>query len=105
VNSSAAKGLVSASTISLFEIARLVRRGRLELGVDLASRFDALQLLPDIKLEPVSSDIARLAGEFAEPFPGDPADRLIAATAIVTKAKLVAADQKIRQVSVVETIW
>jgi len=105
VNSSAAKGQVSVSTISLFEIATLVRSGRLKLGVDLASWFDALQLLPDIKMEPVSSDIARVAGEFEEPFPGDPADRLIAATAIVTKAKLVTADQKIRQVSVVETIW
>ena len=74
--------------------------------VALESRRGRLSsILPGIKMKPVSSDIARLAGELAEPFPGDPADRLIAATAIVTKAKLVAADQKIRQVSVVETIW
>ena len=69
VNSSAARGEVSASTISLFEITTLVRRGRLKLGVDLASWFDALQLIPEIKIEPVSSDIARTAGEFDERFP------------------------------------
>lgn len=105
VNSSAAKGEVRASTISLFEIATLVRRGRLELGVDVASWFDALQLIPDLTMEPVTPDVARIAGEFQEPFPGDPADRLIAATAMVTKSKLVTADRRIRQVSMVETVW
>jgi hypothetical protein len=38
-------------------------------------------------------------------FPKDPADRLIAATAIVEGVPLVTADERIRQAKVVQAIW
>jgi PIN domain nuclease of toxin-antitoxin system len=40
-----------------------------------------------------------------EGFPKDPADRLIAATAMAEGAALVTADERIRQAKVVQTIW
>jgi len=43
--------------------------------------------------------------ELPSSFPKDPADRLIAATAMVEGAPLVTADEQIRQAKVVQTIW
>ena len=55
--------------------------------------------------EPVSAGIAELAGSFDEAFPGDPADRIIAATAIVLGLKLVTADARLRRESRVQAVW
>ena len=105
VKASAAKAEVVVSTISLFEIATLVRRRRLVLTLSFSSWVAALRSMSEINLQPVSPEIALAAGDFDEPFPGDPADRLIAATALVAGAKLVTADEKLRSVSMIETVW
>ena len=54
---------------------------------------------------PITIEIARLAGAFDPNFLGDPADRLVAATTIVFRARLVTADLRIRAAEVVETVW
>jgi PIN domain nuclease of toxin-antitoxin system len=51
----------------------------------------------------ITPDIAATAA--ALPIHGDPADRLIVATAIVHRAPLVTKDQRIRAAGVVETLW
>lgn len=99
------KGPVSASTISVFEIATAVRRGRLDLAIPLEQWLADLRLLPELSLEPVSADIAHLAGAFEGTVPGDPADRIIVATAIKLQARLITADDRLRQVHKVETVW
>jgi PIN domain nuclease of toxin-antitoxin system len=38
-------------------------------------------------------------------FPGDPADRLIVATALIEGATLVTRDGRIRRSALVETVW
>lgn len=67
------------SAISALEIAAVVRRGRLDLGMPVEQRFADLDLLPEVRLHPVSAAIARPAGSFDISAPGDPADRLIGA--------------------------
>lgn len=94
-----------ASAISVFEIATLVRRGRLTFGVPLEQWLNDVRLLPELRVESVSGDIAQLAGTFEEPMPGDPADRIIVATAIKLQAKLVTADDHLRKSRLVETVW
>lgn len=96
---------LAASAISALEIATAVRRGRLELGLPLEQWFADLALLPELKLEPVTAEIARVAGSFDESVPGDPADRIIAATAIALGAKLVTADKRLRAVPRLRTVW
>ena len=96
---------VVASTISIFEIATLVRRERLRLNVDLDRWLAAVQAIPDLRFAPITSEIARLAAAFDANFPGDPADRLVAATTKVFGARLVTADRRIRAEKVVETVW
>lgn len=99
------RGPVVASTISIFEIATAVRRERLQFRVSLDRWLKDLRALPDLRLEPVGADIAQLAGALEPSLPGDPADRIIVATAIDLKAKLVTADARLRQSRRVETVW
>lgn len=98
-------GQVIASAISIFEIATAVRRRRLDLASPIDQWLEDLLKLPELRLEPVSPAIAQLAGQFAEPVPGDPADRLIAATALVLKSKVVSADERLRKSPHVAAIW
>jgi PIN domain nuclease of toxin-antitoxin system len=99
------RGPAIASAISIFEIATAVRRGRLRLGMALEQWLGDLRTLPELRLEPVTADIAQLAGGLEPSLPGDPADRIIVATALDLKAKLVTADARLRQSHRVETVW
>ncbi len=93
------------STISVLEITTAVRRGRLELGSSLELWLADLRTLPELQFQPVSAEIAELAGSFDEATPGDPADRIIVATAVALRAKLVTADKRLRASPQVATVW
>jgi PIN domain nuclease of toxin-antitoxin system len=54
---------------------------------------------------PVTPAIAAIAAGFSGAFPGDPGDRLIAATAIAHGLTLVTADTALRESRQVRTIW
>jgi PIN domain nuclease of toxin-antitoxin system len=99
------EGAVIVSTISVFEIATAVRRGRLELGAPLAQWIADIRVLPELRFEPITLEIAWLAASFPDPIPGDPADRIIAATARSLNLKLVTADDTLRRSPHVETVW
>ena len=94
-----------ASTISVLEIVTAVRRGRLELGSPLDQWLADLRALPELQFQPVSGEIAELAGGFDDATPGDPADRIIVATALTLGAKLVTADERLRESPRVLTVW
>lgn len=96
---------VLASTISVFEISTAVRRGRLSLVVPFDQWLSDLSLLPELQFQPLTLDIARMAGNFDDAVPGDPADRIIAATALSLGAKLVTADARLRRVPHLQTVW
>lgn len=98
-------GPVAASAISVFEIATAARRGRLDLGFPVSEWFAQLHRIAELRIEPVGAHVAQLAGDFPEPVPGDPADRIIVATAVALRAKLVTADAKLRKLPQVESIW
>ena len=93
------------STISVLEIATAVRRGRLELELPVDQWLADLRALPELEFQPVSAEIAELAGSFDEATPGDPADRIIVATALTLRAKLVTADERLRASPRVVTVW
>ncbi|MBL8529397.1 MAG: type II toxin-antitoxin system VapC family toxin [Burkholderiales bacterium] len=100
-----AAGEIVASTISVLEIATAVRRGRLQFNVPLDQWLADARSIPELRLEPVSADIAALAGSLPEPMHGDPADRIIAATATALGAALVTADDRLRTLPGLRTIW
>jgi len=98
-------GEIVASTISLLEIATAVRRGRLQFNVPVDQWLADARSIPELRLESVSADIAAVAGSLPEPMHGDPADRIIAATATTLGAALVTADDRLRTLPGLRTIW
>jgi len=98
-------GPVHVSSISLFEIATALRRGRLEVAVAPDQLLSDLRALTEISFEPVTADVAEAAGRLGAEFPGDPADRLIVSTASALGASLVSADDRLRRTPVVSVIW
>lgn len=84
---------VAVSAISFWEAAMLVDRGRIALPVDV-HRWCSDLLMAGIKEIPVDGQIAVLAVSL-QGLHKDPADRLIIATAVVHRAALVTADERI----------
>jgi PIN domain nuclease of toxin-antitoxin system len=98
------EGALACADISLWEIAMLIRKGRLDPGTDGAT-FCRLALdARGVRVLPITPEIAVESTRLDLP-QGDPADRLIAATAIAHGAVLLTADQSLRASPVVETLW
>jgi PIN domain nuclease of toxin-antitoxin system len=96
---------VCVPAICCLEVATGVARGRIELDrAPLDWLRDALAQ-PRVELLPITPAIAVKAAELPADFPGDPADRLITATAILESALLVTRDGRIREFTGVRTVW
>lgn len=91
--------------ITLWEIAMLVHKGRLTFDRDVEQWLADLSQLPNFKKFRISPPIAALSAHLPGTFHGDPADRLIVATALNLGAPLVTRDGQIRDYPHVETIW
>jgi PIN domain nuclease of toxin-antitoxin system len=98
-----APALVSA--ISVLEIVTAARRGRLALSMPVEPWLAEVRRLRDIRMEPITDPIAERAGLYGDDLHGDPADRLIAATASVLGLRLISADDKLRSHPQVQAIW
>jgi len=85
---------LAVADISWFELAWLARHERIVVSVPLAAWLR--QLAAQVRTVPVSPAIATRAVELPSSFPGDPADRLIYATAIELGCPLISKDQRIR---------
>ena len=94
---------VAVATITLWELAWLAENGRIQVAgsVDSFVRETVARVL----IRPITPEIVALAVRLPVSFPSDPADRMIAATAIVEGVPLVTADRRIRQARVVQVIW
>lgn len=82
---------VAVSTISCFEMAWLVRHGRIELDIPLDDWFAAVEASRSVGYLPVTAEVARRAVELPEHH-RDPQDRIIIATALVHDAQLISFD-------------
>jgi PIN domain nuclease of toxin-antitoxin system len=98
-----AGGGVGIADISIWEIAQLTRKGRIDLQTPLASFLRSVE--SSYQVFHVNSEIAVRGIGFSETYPRDPADRLIGATAIVNGLKLVTKDEGIRASGEVNCIW
>jgi PIN domain nuclease of toxin-antitoxin system len=97
------KGMGIAA-ISCWELAMLAVRRRIELDRDpLAWIEDSLEA-SEIELLPLTPAIAVASAQLAD-FHGDPADRLIVATALTSGASLVTKDDRIASSGQIDVIW
>lgn len=104
ISDAAATRELACCDISLWEIAMLVARGRLDAGMDARQFLDDLIAARRLQVLPITAEIAVLSQSDAFSH-GDPADRLIAATALLHRAPLVTSDAKLRKLKEIATVW
>lgn len=98
--------IVGVSAISAWEIATKVALGRIELDRDVDVWVRQALAIDRVESISVDTAIAVMAGTLgAEGLHGDPADRLIAATALFHHAPLVTKDARLRSFARLRTIW
>jgi PIN domain nuclease of toxin-antitoxin system len=91
----ATEGGVALSPISFWEVVMLIEKERLSLGREVRAWTEAILTQAAIRLEPISPSIAIDAGRLPGGFHGDPADRIIVATARHLGCPLLTTDRKI----------
>jgi PIN domain nuclease of toxin-antitoxin system len=80
------------SAIVLWELAKLVQLGRVELDLEEPA---ITRTLSAIHVWPIDLDVSRASTKLD--FKGDPADELIAATSVVHRVPLLTRDKQIRR--------
>lgn len=82
----------------------LVSKGRVVIEADTEQFLEDILRARNLRVLPITPRIAALAqsSEFSH---ADPADRIIAATAIAHRAQLLSADDRLRRLASVEVIW
>jgi PIN domain nuclease of toxin-antitoxin system len=90
-------GLLQISAISVWEVAMLETKGRITLMEECNIWIRNSLSAPGISLVPVSPDIAVDSTRLPGVFHGDPADRIIIATARACGGLLVTADKAIQR--------
>lgn len=101
----ASGGPVFLSTISTWEVAMLVEKGRLELTLDVADWVAHTEAAEFVEFVPVTNHLALRSVSLPGSLHADPADRLIVATARYLGMPLVTRDHKLHAYSHVETVW
>jgi len=94
---------IAIATITIWELAWLIQNRRINVVGSVESYLR--EIVSRVVVRPVTPEIAALSVKMPDNFPRDPADRLIAATAMAEGMKLVTADARIRKAKVVETVW
>jgi PIN domain nuclease of toxin-antitoxin system len=95
---------LACSDISFWEIAMLMHSGRLRNDISPVQYMTDLCLALSLTVLPITPEIASLSqGNFFHH--NDPADRLIAATAIHHNAPLITADKKLKKLEPLTVIW
>lgn len=96
---------ICVSSISAWELAILVKKGRLALSMPVEDWVARSEALPFLHFVPVDNHIAIRSQHLNGRLPNDPADRIIVATAISLGATLVSKDEKLRAYPGVDSVW
>lgn len=96
---------VLVSAIRCWEVAMLVAKGRLGLNQDVLGWIETALALPEVVLQPLTPKIVVLSTSLPGTFQGDPADRIIVATAVELDVALVTRDASIQNYGHVRTVW
>lgn len=92
------------SVFSCWEIAKLVEKGRLDLGMEPMEWIEMALAYPGVELQPITPAIAVESTRLPGTFHKDPGDQLIVATARLLGISLATCDRKLVEYTEVETI-
>ena len=84
------------SVMSVWELGMLESKGRLHLHASCAQWVEEALAMPGLSLAPLTPAIAIECNNLPGSFHGDPADRIIVATARAMGARLLTSDRNIR---------
>ena len=104
IDLAAGREAVWVSAISVWEVALLVQRGRLELREPVRTWVSRAQAVAGVRFLPIDPDLALRSVEL-QGMHADPADRFIVASAERLGAVLVTRDERIRAAGLVVTLW
>lgn len=96
---------IGVPTACCLEVASLERRGRIALQGGAARWIRAAIAGERIVELPLTSEIAVVAGQLPDGFPGDPVDRIVYATASTTGSRLVTRDRRIAAFDPARVVW
>jgi PIN domain nuclease of toxin-antitoxin system len=85
---------LAVAAISWFELAWLARHERIEVTTPIGAWLEGLAA--QVRTIPITPAVAHTAVSLPSSFPGDPADRLIYATAVERGWRLVTKDRRLR---------
>jgi len=94
---------LAISDITLLEVTNLYSTGRLALAISLESFLSEVERR--FTVLPINPSICVRAALLPSPYPKDPADRIIGATALVEGLSLLTADREIRRFRSLPTVW
>lgn len=97
-------GQLACADISLWEIAMLIAKRRLQVDDEIAAFIQTLLDSRGYRVHPITAEIAALS-QAVQITAKDPADRLIAATALAAGAELLSADQALKAISGLKVVW
>jgi PIN domain nuclease of toxin-antitoxin system len=97
------EGGLAIASITLMELAWLAENGRVTttLSVESFVRLCASKMT----VLPITPEIAARAVSFLDPYPKDPQDRLIGATALAEGIQLITHDKLIKKSGMIPVIW
>ena len=93
------------SAISVWKVAMLVAKRRIQLDRPVERWVDIALALPGIQLAPLEPAIAVRSTKLPGEFHPDPADRIIVATALENSVPILTPDERIRSYPHVQTVW
>lgn len=93
------------ASISIWEFAMMVTRGRIELTISPDEWLDYAINKTGLTILELNSKIALESCNLPGNFHKDPADRIIVATARASRSQLITKDQKIIEYPHVTTVW
>ena len=95
IRTAAEVGALLVSIMSVWEIGMLEAKGRIELATSREEWVKEALATPGLTLAPLTPEIALDSTALPLPFHGDPADRIIVATARGMGAQLLTRDQRL----------
>lgn len=94
---------VAISAISLWELALLLSRGRIQ---SYGSTESSIRSMCDgVEIKPITVEISALSTQFPDDYPHDPAHRIIGATARAEGLTLISCDENILRSPLLRTAW
>ncbi len=93
------------SEISLWEIAMLMKKRRLEIGVPYLEFIELVLKSNRYILKGITPVIADLSVNLPEDINQDPADRILCATSLAYRLPLITADKNLLSSKSIMTIW